>query len=177
MEILPGKGIGPIRFGATFETVERLMTNPCDVRTETKCIYRNQAVEFTMTEGVVSHILLHRRDRPAGTASDGAPLYFGSFYGGLQPTIALGLHKYVAVTELKPAQRVETLTEPGEYGTLERHYYEGIVMEYDRLENGNVVLGGIQIVPAPDAESPALSLQEIQEKKAAAKKQRPQPSP
>lgn len=155
-EVLPGRGLGPIRFGATFATVERHMQHPCDVRTETKCIYVDQAVEFTMKDGVVVDIQVHRRDRVAGKSPDGKTLYYGSFHGGLLPEIALGLHKDVAVTELRPAERVEVVDPPNEHGTVERHHYRGIVLEYDRLPNGNTVLGSFHLLNDPQAESPAL---------------------
>lgn len=166
LEILPGRGIGPIRFGATFETVERHMANPCDVRTETKCIYVNQAAEFTMHEGVVTHIQLHRRDRPAGEGPDGKPRYFGSYFGGLRPEIVMGVHRHIAVEELRPAERVEKLPGSDANATIERHHYPGLVVEYDRLPNGNVVVGGFQVLQDPDAPSPALSPEELAAKRA-----------
>lgn len=162
LTILPGQGIGPIRFGATFATVERHMQNPCDERTETKCVYVKQAVEFTMKDGVVAHIQLHRRDRPAGKTADGKPRYFGSYYGGLPPEIVMGLHKHVAVAELRPADRVEVLPQPDANGTVERHHYPGLIVEYDRVANGNTVLGGFQILPAEDPKSPALTGEELE---------------
>lgn len=171
LEILPGQGIGPIRFGATFATVERHMANPCDERTETKCIYVKQAVEFTMKDGVVAHIQLHRRDRPAGKTAEGKPRYYGSYYGGLHPEIVMGLHKHVAVAELQKPERVESLPKPDPNGTIERHHYPGLIVEYDRIPNGNTVLGGFQILPAPDAKSPALTGAELEAARAAAKGQ------
>lgn len=157
LEVIPGRGIGPIRFGATFATVERHMENPCDVRTETQCIYTKQAVEFTMKDGVVDGIQVHRRDRVAGKTPGGEPLYYGSYFGGLPPKIVLGIHKHVAVEELRPAEKVEALDPPNEHGTVERHHYPGLVLDYDRLPNGNTVLAGFRILKDPKAESPALA--------------------
>lgn len=167
LEVLPGRGIGPIRFGATFETVERHMTNPCDVRTETKCIYVNQAVEFTMQEGVVARIHVHRRDRPVSAGAKGQPHYFGSYFGGLRPEIVLGVHRHIVLGEVRPAERVEKVEGENPYGTVERHHYPGLVLEFDRLSNGNVVLGGFQVLRAPDAQSPALSVEELEAKRGA----------
>lgn len=168
LTILAGQGIGPIRFGATFATVERHMLNPCDERTETKCVYVNQAVEFTMKDGVLAHIQLHRRDRAAGKTAAGKPRYFGSYYGGLPPEIVMGLHKRVAVAELREADRVEVLPQPDANGTVERHHYPGLIVEYDRIANGNTVLGGFQIVPAENPESPALTGEELEAARRAA---------
>ncbi len=61
--VVPGVGLSAIRFGATFDTVERHMGAPCDIRTENRCGYVRQAVEFTMTDGVVSGMSVQRRDR------------------------------------------------------------------------------------------------------------------
>lgn len=156
LEVVPGRGIGPIRFGATFATVERHMDNPCDLRTETQCIYTKQAVEFTMKEGVVDGIQVHRRDRVAGKDPNGETLYYGSYFGGLPPKVVLGVHKHIAVSELRPADRIEKLDPPSEHGTVERHHYPGLVLDYDRLPNGNTVLAGFRILNDPKAESPAL---------------------
>jgi hypothetical protein len=42
--------------------------------------------------------------------------------------------------------RKERLKDPGPFNTIERHYYDGLVAEYDRYTNGKMVLGGVRIV-------------------------------
>ena len=42
----------------------------------------------------------------------------------------------------KRAEKVET---PNDFNTVERHYYDGLAVEYDLLPNGNPILGGVLI--------------------------------
>lgn len=154
MQVLPGQGIGPIRFGATFDTVERHMTRPCDERSETRCLYVHQAVDFTMKDGVVSDIYVVRRDRPAPPTKSGEQRYFGTFFGRLATDIALGLHKHVVDEELRAPDRVEKLPAPDANGTVERYYYDGLVLEFDKLENGATVLAAMRILPSKTATDP-----------------------
>ena len=34
---------------------------------------------------------------------------------------------------------------PNENNTIERHVYKGLIVEYDRMPNGNPVMGGVVI--------------------------------
>lgn len=154
LEILPGKGLGPIRFGAKAETVERHMTRPCDIRTETRCLYINQAVDFTLKDGVVSGIYVVRRDRPAPPKADGSARYFGTFLGGMSGGFALGLHRHVVDQELRAPDRVEELKTPDENGTVARYYFDGLVLDFDELENGSTVVGAARILPSPTGTNP-----------------------
>ncbi len=154
LEILPGKGLGPIRFGAKVETVERHMTRPCDIRTETRCLYIDQAVDFTLKDGVVSEMYVVRRDRPAPPKADGSARYFGTFLGGMTGGFALGLHRHVVDQELRAPDRVEELKTPNENGTVARYYYDGLVLDFDQLENGSTVVGAARIVPSPTGTNP-----------------------
>jgi hypothetical protein len=154
LQVMPGQGIGPIRFGATFDTVARHMQHPCDERTETRCLYIDQAVDFTMKDGVVDGIYVVRRDRPAPPRADGQPRYFGTYFGGMLPDIALGVHKHIIEEELHPPERIEKLPAPDANGTVERHYYDGVVLEFDKLPNGNTVLGAMRILPSKTAKNP-----------------------
>ncbi len=154
LQVLPGQGVGPIRFGATFATVARHMQRPCDERTETRCLYIDQAVDFTMKDGVVDGIYAVRRDRPAPPRANGKPRYFGTFFGGLPPDLSLGVHKHIVLEELSPPERIETLPTPDQNGTVERHYYDGLVLEFDKLPNGNTVLGAIRVSPSKTAKNP-----------------------
>jgi hypothetical protein len=131
------------------------MQRPCDERTETRCLYIEKAVDFTMKDGVVDGIYVVRRDRPAPPRPDGTPRYFGTYYGGILPDIALGLHKHIVEEELHPPERVEKLPAPdAQNGTVERHYYDGLVLEFDKLPNGNTVLGAMRITPSKTAKNP-----------------------
>ncbi len=155
MPVLPGQGLGPIRFGSNFESVARHMTRPCDELRETRCLYVDQAVDFTMKDGVVDGIYVVRRDRPAPPAKDGSPRYFGTYFGALLPDISLGVHKHIVLEELRAPDKIEKLSEPlDQNGTLERHYYDGLVLEFDRLPNGNIVLGAMRVLPSKTATNP-----------------------
>jgi len=147
--LVPGKGAGAVRFGATFETVERHMAGPCDIKTETRCGYVDQAIEYAMKEGVVSGIKVHRRGRQVEGAEKEGQKYYGSFRGIVQPKLMLGLHRHVVVEEFgEPSSKAPL---KGADGQVETHTYDGIVFEYDKIENGNTVLSGIEIVPSKTA--------------------------
>lgn len=143
----PGKGIGAIRFGATVETVERHMDASCEIKTEDKCIYVRQAVEFAFEDGVVSGIRAYRRDRRVNGTNE--PQFYGTFRGILFPTIMLGLFRHVVIEEFGEPQKIEPLSGPD--GQVERHTYDGVLFEYDKLENGNIVLAAIEVVPSKTA--------------------------
>ncbi|MBM4361248.1 MAG: hypothetical protein FJ104_01115 [Deltaproteobacteria bacterium] len=140
--ISPGESFGPIHFGATLETVERLMESPCEQRSESLCRYIARAVEFHLKDGSVDEMRAYRADR---RVEAGGGLY-GVFNGRFRNGAAFNMHQG-AVVELfgKPA-RVEVPKEPGVGGTVEIHHYSGLRLEYDRLANGNVVLGAATIV-------------------------------
>lgn len=143
--ILPGKGVGAIRFGATPETVERLMGSSCDVKTDEICRYVNQAIEFKFTDGVTTEIRIHRKDRPVEGLEEQT---FGPFNGGLRRDVKFGMYRDVAVASMGNAERIEGV-ESSPYGTIERHHYPDIILEYDKLDNGNVVLGGMVLRGTP----------------------------
>ncbi len=142
--VVPGKGLSAIRFGTTVETLARHMAAPCDIQTEAKCIYVRQALEFDLKEGVVSGMKAHRRDRQV----QGAPgdQFYGTFFGSALPEIMLGLHQHVVIEEFGEPQKREPLQGPD--GQTERHFYDGVIFEYDKIENGNVVLSAIEVVPS-----------------------------
>lgn len=150
--VVPGVGLSAIRFGATFETVERHMGAPCDIRTETRCAYVRQAVDFSFKDGVVSHMRVERRDRPvknpAPDASD-VEKVFGTFNGLIRPDIRFFLHRHIVIEEFGEPKKKEPLK--GADGQVEKHIYDGLILEYDKIENGNVVLAAIDILPDPKA--------------------------
>ncbi|HSC86345.1 MAG TPA: hypothetical protein VLC09_03710, partial [Polyangiaceae bacterium] len=79
--VVPGVGLSAIRFGATFDTLERQMTAKCEVRTETRCTFVDQAVDFTMKDGVVVGMKVNRR----GRAVPGIPGRLFGFFKGFAP--------------------------------------------------------------------------------------------
>jgi hypothetical protein len=153
LAILPGKGVGAIRFGATIATIERLMEFSCEVKTDTLCGYNGRAIDFILKDGVTVEMQVHRVDRTDRHLS-GAK--YGVFNGRLLGGATPGMLQEAAVETLGAAQRVEPVTEAGPWGTLERHHYADMIVEYDKLPNGNVVLGGI-VLTAPATTAPSAS--------------------
>lgn len=147
LAVLPGKGVGSVRFGATIATIERLMEFPCEVKTDTLCGYNGRAVDFILNNGVVTEIQLHRVDR-SDPHLPGAK--YGVFNGRLLDGAALGMLQPAALEILGAAQRVEKVADGGPWGTVERHYFPDMVVEFDKVENGNVILGGV-VLTAPAA--------------------------
>lgn len=160
--IFPGKGVGAIRFGATTQTIERLMGVPCGEKTERLCRYPAHAVDFHLDEtGVVDEIRIHGDERPLpGKPGETYGMYNGRFLKGA----ALGMYvQFVIESEGEPS-RIEKL-EPGQakpFTTVERHHYENMTLEYDTLENGNVVLAGIVLTrPESSAGAPTGSARKL----------------
>lgn len=151
---LPGKGVSAIRFGATVETIERHMEAPCDKKTEDRCLYVRAAVEFFLTDGKLTRIKGHRRDRAVNDPPENGEKYFGSLRGIVQPNIMLGLHRHVVLEEFGEPKKKEAFSPPGPDGLVDRHFYEGIQLEYDKIENGNTVLAAIEIYPSETPYSP-----------------------
>ena len=149
LAILAGKGVGPIRLGATRATIERQMARPCDVvsetANETSCRYIGRAVDFHLTKGILDKITVHRRDRPAGKDANGAERPFGIFNGGFPPDFEVMMKQKVIMDHLGPALRQEKVQGDNPNHTLERHFYDGMTLEYDRYDNGQIVLGGVII--------------------------------
>jgi hypothetical protein len=154
--LVPGKGAGAIRFGATVETIERHMESPCDSKTNERCLYVRQAIEFFLKDGVLSRIKAHRRDRQVPHPPPKGDQYFGSLRGIVQPKIMMGLHRHIVVEEFGAPQKEEAVTTPGSDGLVDKHFYDGIIFEYDKIENGNVVLAGIELYPSETAKNPAM---------------------
>jgi len=146
--VLPGQGITAIRFGATVETIERHMQEPCEVKTESRCLYVKQAVDFSLDKGVLVRAKVHLRDRPVPGLADRT---FGIFYGGMVPDILLGLHRHIVHEEFGKPERSETVGDGNAPGLVARDFYPGVTLEYDKLANGNTVLAAMEVFPAPTA--------------------------
>jgi hypothetical protein len=141
--IFRGKGVGPIRFGATQATVERLMGAPCDVRVDDVCRYIGRAVEFFFRDDVVHRIHVHRYERPAGKDAKGQPARYGLFNGAFPPDVQLGMLPWAVEEHVGKPLKVEPAKDGSLQATVELRHYEDMILEYDRLPNGNVVLGGV----------------------------------
>jgi hypothetical protein len=151
LEILPGEGLGPIRFGATVETIERHMQARCDVASAELCRYFARAVEFRLTDGVATGIKVHRRDRSAGKDARGEPAVYGIFHGAIRPDLQLGMIPDAMQEVLGPPQKVELVKTKTSHGEAERHHYPGMALTYDRLDNGKLALGEVELLNDRDA--------------------------
>jgi hypothetical protein len=156
LAILAGTGVGPIRFGATLPTIERLMEAPCEVKLPDKCRYIMQAIEFELKDGVVDRIVIHRHERPAGPDAQGKPQSYGFFNGGIPPYLGFGMIQSALTKELGPPASVEKVTTPNDFNTVERDTYPGMVLEYDRYTNGSIILGGVILTKADTNPTPAI---------------------
>lgn len=154
LAVIAGHGVGPIRFGATVATIERLMESPCEVKTQAVCSYPARGVEFGLVGGAVDSISVHRAGRPAGKNEKGEPIEFGFFRGAIPPDLRLGMLPSAIQEHLKQAERVETVPQPNPTNTVERHYYPGLVIEYDRHDNGKLIMGGIKVLKVPSLPLP-----------------------
>lgn len=148
LAIQAGEGVGPIRIGATVATIERLMEAPCEIRKPDACRYITQAVEFELKDGVTDRIVIHRHERPAGPDAQGKPQIYGFFNGAIPPYIGFGMIPNAVLKVLGPPASVEQVTTPNDFNTVERDTYPGLVLEYDRYKNGNLILGGAIITKA-----------------------------
>jgi hypothetical protein len=142
-EIIPGKGLGPIRLGATVATIERLMELPCEIKTETLCRYLGRGADFVLKDGAAVEMRVYRRDRP--TTPAGA--YFGVFNGRMRNGVDFEELPFAVKEIMGAPKKVETVSDGGPAHTVEVHSYDGLRIEYDRLPNGNNVVGAFVIVP------------------------------
>jgi hypothetical protein len=138
--VIAGKGIGPIRMGATLATVERHMELACPDKSDTVCRYVDRGVEFRFANGTVNRILIHRGDRKA---PDGK--VWGVFNGGIPPDLRFGMLIPAIQQFLGPPKKVVQGNAGADVETSEQHYYEGMVLEYDTTPNGQQILGAIRI--------------------------------
>jgi hypothetical protein len=141
LPILPGQGIGPIRFGATKQTIERLMGAPCEDSTDALCRYVGRAVDFKLEGGVVKEIRISRKGREAKRAPDGSIVEYGFFNGALLPDLYFGMQPGALQEHLGAPQKIEKITPMGADGFSERHSYDGVTLEYDLWSNDKLVLG------------------------------------
>ncbi len=145
--ILPGKGISALRLGATVATIERHMQAKCEELTATRCRYVTRAVEFELADGVTRSIYINSPERKAGgVEADGTPRMYGVFNGVILPDLMLGMTPQAIQEHLGPPARVEKAP-ANAHGTEEVHHYQGMLLEYDRIQRtGLLALGGVKIV-------------------------------
>jgi len=143
-----GVGLGPVRFGATVATIERLMEGKCDEITETYCRYIGAGIEYELTKGVVSGMVVHRHDRPVAGSPGKA---WGRTRCAIPPDVTpRTLLSYVRSVLGKPlASEAVTADNPNRTGL--RETYKGLILEFDRGEHtGELILGGIRVTKAAE---------------------------
>jgi hypothetical protein len=151
LPILPGQGIGPVRFGATKQTIERLMGAPCEDTTDTLCRYVARAVDFKLEGGVVKEIRISRKGREAKRGPDGSIIEYGFFNGALLPDLYFGMQPGALQEHLGAPQKIEKITPMGADGFSERHSYDGVTLEYDLWSNDKLVLGAAILTKSDSA--------------------------
>jgi hypothetical protein len=149
LAVLAGQGVGPIRIGATIATIERLMAAPCDVKTRDLCRYIGRAVEFQLENGAVKLISVQRAGRPAGKDNAGKAVEYGFFNGAIPPDLRLGMVPFAIQEHLGQPRSVDRRDAAGASDRVEIHHYPGLRVEYDRLENGNLVASAFVIFKEP----------------------------
>jgi hypothetical protein len=147
--IEPGKGFGPIRFGAHVDTIERLIGEPCEEKREEAgrvlCRYSAQAVDFVLQNGGVTEMRAHRLGRPFKPEPK---LDYGIFNGRFPQGVAFGMLPGAARELLGPPQATRAVTEANPNNTVEVYEYDGFSLEFDQATPQSVVLGGV-ILRAP----------------------------
>jgi hypothetical protein len=150
--ITAGEGLGPVRFGATVATIERLMESKCDELTEKYCRYIAAGIEYELKEGVVSGIVVYRHDRPvAGSPSK----TWGRTRCAIPPDLTPRVIVSYVHAHLGKPESTETIVIANPSRTALRETYPGLVLEYDRGEYSNeLVLGSIRIVKLDHPQQP-----------------------
>lgn len=141
LAILAGQGVGPVRLGATVATIERLMESPCEVKTATLCRYVGRALELELDAGGKTvRIRAHRAGRAAGSGA-----VYGVFNGAIPPDLQFNMLPQAIQEHLGPPRKVEPKSAAAAPEAETEQHYDGMVLEYDRLPNGRLVLGGVRI--------------------------------
>jgi len=125
------------------------MDKPCEVRTADACRYIGRAVEFFLKDGVTTEIRIHRMDR----STTPKPRIFGIFNGRFRQGVQLLMLPAATKELLGSPLRIEPVASGGEWNTVEIHHYRGMRLEFDRIKNGNVVLGGVVLFRPGSAEA------------------------
>jgi hypothetical protein len=145
--VIPGQGMGPIRLGANVATLERLMQQPCEEKTETLCRFISKGVDYELEDGVTQAIQLHRPGRQVAGPGEHTPPVYGLMNVIIPPNVAMGMLPKWVEKELGKPKKIEKVADGGVNKTVERYYYDGLVLDFDiNPENGTEILGGIRIV-------------------------------
>ncbi len=155
LAMLAGQGVGPIRIGATVATIQRHMALPCEVKTPTLCRYIARGVEFQLENGATKRVYVQRAGRAAGKDSAGVEREFGFFNGAIPPDLRFGMIPSAIQEYLGPPTRIEKVEPLPPNNLAERHFYPGLVVEYDRHSNGNLIMGGVLIEKMDGETTPA----------------------
>jgi hypothetical protein len=153
--VVPGKGLGPIRFGANIETIERLIGEPCEEKREeaghTLCRYSAQAVDFVLEGGGITEMRAHRLGRLFRAEPK---LEYGIFNGRFESGVAFGMLP-AAVEELLGKPKATRAVEGENAHHTELVYdYDGVTLEFDRISAQSVVLGGLIMRAPPPPSAP-----------------------
>lgn len=116
------------------------MELPCPDKSETVCRYVDRGAEFQFVNDKLTRIVIHRGGR---AAPDGK--VWGVFNGGIPPDLRFGMIIPAVQQFLGPPKSVKAGNEGADKETTEQHVYEGMVLEYDTLPAGRVILGGVRI--------------------------------
>jgi hypothetical protein len=139
--ILMGQSVGPIFPGATVATIERHMQAKCPELTEKSCRYVDRGIEFELDDKrVLKRIKIHRVGRAAGGGAT-----WGPFHGVIPPDLLFGMLPFAIQEHLGKPQKVVQGNTGAHPETVEQHYYPKTVLEYDRMPNGQLVLGGVRL--------------------------------
>jgi hypothetical protein len=147
--ITPGKGLGPIRFGAHLDTIERLIGEPCEEKREEAgrvlCRYSAHAVDFVLQNGGIVEMRAHRLGRPFKPEPK---LDYGIFNGRFAEGVAFGMLPGAARELLGPPKATRTVGEANPNNTVEVYDYDTFSLEFDQATPQSVVLGGV-VLRAP----------------------------
>ena len=68
------------------------------------------------------------------------------------PRVVFFLHEHIVEEEYGKPERKEPLSGPD--GQVRRAFYPGLVLEYDKIENGNTILAAMEVVKMPEGQTP-----------------------
>jgi hypothetical protein len=126
------------------------MGAPCEFKTDDACRYVARGVEFSLKDGVVSRIHIHRR----GRATLPEPRTFGIFNGTTPDGLAFFMLPTAVEEFLGKPLSTEPAPAPNPWTMVSVARYKGIDIEFDRIENGKVVVGGMILTPDPTLKKP-----------------------
>lgn len=134
-------GVGPIFPGATVATIERHMKAKCPELTKQSCRFVDRGIEFLLDEkGVLTRFRIHRLGRAAGGGKT-----WGPFNGAIPPDLLFGMLPSAIKEHLGKPEKVVKGNQGAHPEAVEQHRYGKAILEYDRMPNGQLVLGGVRM--------------------------------